>query len=317
MAARGDGRSAAGASLAMAGRLAAAALTRSMPARDENRSRRGAIACSARRRVNGCSSPPCRGSTRRRPASCRRAPSSTAANAGRDGWRRPPAAWAQFISRVARAAGRSRRSLLVQHRRRSSRPGDRDGDRDSRRRRPLRCLRRTHQPCRRAHCRRSASRPLVTVTMFFAPHLDDVHGFGVLFPRASGVRALGVLFNTDIFAGRGPARSETWIVGDRDVGMTDWTDDRLREALAGDRQILTGRRDTPLAVHVTRWPQAIPVYDQTIVALKAGAPGAAGLARPRGQLSGNDWRWPLCSPGPNRPRLVLPLELPSLQRVSG
>ena len=110
--------------------------------------------------------------------------------------------------------------------------------------------------------------PLVTVTMFFNPHLDDVHGFGVLFPRASGVRALGALFNTDIFAGRGPARSETWIVGDRDVDMTSWTDDRLRESLAGDRQLLTGRRDRALAIHVTRWRQAIPVYDQTIVALR-------------------------------------------------
>jgi protoporphyrinogen oxidase len=110
--------------------------------------------------------------------------------------------------------------------------------------------------------------PLVTVTMFFDPHPADVRGFGVLFPRASGPRALGVLFNTDIFAGRGPARSETWIVGDRDAGMTNWTDDRLCEALAGDRQLLTSRRDAPIATHVTRWREAIPVYDHAIVELK-------------------------------------------------
>ena len=108
--------------------------------------------------------------------------------------------------------------------------------------------------------------------MFFDPHVDDVHGFGVLFPRASGVRALGVLFNTDIFAGRGSVRSESWIVGDRDLGMTTWADDRLREALTGDRQLLTGRRDTPLSVHVTRWSQAIPVYDRTILDLKRELP---------------------------------------------
>jgi protoporphyrinogen/coproporphyrinogen III oxidase len=114
--------------------------------------------------------------------------------------------------------------------------------------------------------------PLVTVTMFFAPHIDDVRGFGVLFPQACGVRALGALFNTDIFAGRGDARSETWIVGDRDMGMTTWADDRLREALTGDRQLLTGRRDTPLAVHVTRWSEAIPVYDRTILYLKRELP---------------------------------------------
>ena len=129
-----------------------------------------------------------------------------------------------------------------------------------------------HAPALAARVSSIRVAPLVTVTMFFDPHIDDVRGFGVLFPRASGVRALGALFNTDIFAGRGSGRSETWIVGDRDAGMTNWTDDRLREALTGDRQLLTGRRDVPLAVHVTRWPEAIPIYDRTIVALREELP---------------------------------------------
>jgi len=58
--------------------------------------------------------------------------------------------------------------------------------------------------------------------------------------------------------------------------MTTWADDRLREALIGDRQLLTGRRDTPLAVHATRWRQAVPVYDRTIVALKKELPALPG-----------------------------------------
>ena len=41
--------------------------------------------------------------------------------------------------------------------------------------------------------------PLATVTAFYPPHPGDARGFGVLFPRASGFRALGVLFNSDIF----------------------------------------------------------------------------------------------------------------------
>jgi oxygen-dependent protoporphyrinogen oxidase len=110
--------------------------------------------------------------------------------------------------------------------------------------------------------------PLTSVTMFFETRSDDLHGFGMLFPRAAGVGALGVLYNTDIFAGRGAQRSETWIVGDRDVGMANWPDDRLLDALAGDRLLVTGRRDTPLAVHVTRWPEAIPIYDRAILTLK-------------------------------------------------
>jgi oxygen-dependent protoporphyrinogen oxidase len=128
--------------------------------------------------------------------------------------------------------------------------------------------------------------PLVTATLFFDPHVDDVRGFGVLFPRASGARALGVLFNTDIFAGRGTVRSETWIVGDRDVGMTNWTDDRLCEALAGDRQVLTGRRASPLAVRISRWPQAIPVYDHTIVALRNELPALPGWVALAGNYLG-------------------------------
>ena len=55
--------------------------------------------------------------------------------------------------------------------------------------------------------------PLVTVTMFFDPHLEDVHGFGVLFPAPAECARSACLFNADIFDGRGPSRSETWIVG--------------------------------------------------------------------------------------------------------
>ncbi len=125
----------------------------------------------------------------------------------------------------------------------------------------------THAPAVAAALAAIRVAPLTTVTMFFEPNADDVHGFGVLFPRACGVAALGVLFNADIFEGRGSARSETWIVGDRESGMTGWSDDRLRQALAADRQKVTGRADRPLSVHITRWPQAIPVYDRGVIAL--------------------------------------------------
>ncbi len=54
---------------------------------------------------------------------------------------------------------------------------------------------------------------LVSATAFFSPHPQDLHGFGVLFPRDSGVSALGVLFNADIFPNRSTLRSETWISG--------------------------------------------------------------------------------------------------------
>ena len=111
--------------------------------------------------------------------------------------------------------------------------------------------------------------PLVTVTQFFEPHDADVHGFGVLFPEASGISALGVLFNADIFDARSSVRSETWIVGDRDRGLTEQSETALLERLADDRHRLTGRSQAPLASHVTRWPRAIPVYDRTIAEVQA------------------------------------------------
>ena len=107
--------------------------------------------------------------------------------------------------------------------------------------------------------------PLVTVTMFYEPHPEDVRGLGILFPSGSEVLALGVLHNTDIFAGRSSVRSETWIVGDRGQGMTGWDDERLLASLAADRKRVTGREASPLAVRVTRWREAIPVYDTSIL----------------------------------------------------
>ena len=124
---------------------------------------------------------------------------------------------------------------------------------------------------------------LVTVTMFFEPGPDDVHGFGILFPSRSEVRALGVLLNGDIFAGRSSVRSETWIVGDRDQRMTEWDDDRLVTALASDRRRVTGRDASPLAVRITRRPNAIPVYDTAILRVRASLESLP----PRLSLSGN------------------------------
>jgi len=95
--------------------------------------------------------------------------------------------------------------------------------------------------------------PLATTTLFYAPHPRDLQGFGVLFPRGEGVEALGVLFNSEIFEGRGPHRSETWIVRAPPRG-----DAELLQLLAHDRKVLTGRADSPLGYRIQRWPEALP-----------------------------------------------------------
>lgn len=103
--------------------------------------------------------------------------------------------------------------------------------------------------------------PLVTATCFYASEPADLRGFGCLFPRGQGFRSLGVLLNTYIFEGRGPAHSETWILGgalDRDILQLD--NHALQQLIAQERQQLFGRHEEALDVHFTRWPEALPHY---------------------------------------------------------
>jgi oxygen-dependent protoporphyrinogen oxidase len=111
--------------------------------------------------------------------------------------------------------------------------------------------------------------PLATVTAFFAPHPADLRGFGVLFPAGTGVGALGVLFNADIFPQRGAVRSETWILGERSGPLDRHDDAALMAGVGADRERLTRRTQAPLATSLTRWPAAVPVYDQALLDARA------------------------------------------------
>lgn len=126
---------------------------------------------------------------------------------------------------------------------------------------------------------------LATVTVFYDPHPGDLHGFGVLFPRSSGVQALGVLFNTDIFEDRGAVRSETWIYGaPAGLGATGLPDDAgLRTSIAADRFRLTGRDSTPLGASSHRWPEALPVYGPPVIEMSR----LPGLLPPWLKVTGN------------------------------
>jgi protoporphyrinogen/coproporphyrinogen III oxidase len=103
--------------------------------------------------------------------------------------------------------------------------------------------------------------PLVTATCFYSSQSEKLKGFGCLFPRGEGFRALGVLFNTCIFEGRGPAHSETWIFGgalDREVASVG--QEELSQLIADERRRLRKVDDELLAMHSTYWPEAVPHY---------------------------------------------------------
>ena len=121
-----------------------------------------------------------------------------------------------------------------------------------------------HAPRLAAAVSRIRMASIATVTAFFPPHPEDLRGFGVLFPRGEGVQALGVLFNSDIFAGRSSLRSETWIYRAAPAGTPETADD-FRPQLAADRVVLTGRASSPIAVYPTLWPAALPIYDAAVI----------------------------------------------------
>ena len=102
---------------------------------------------------------------------------------------------------------------------------------------------------------------IATVTCFYPPDAATLRGFGCLFPRDQGFRARGVLFNDYIFDGRGPAHAESWIFGGAlDADVVNLTDEEFAQTIAAERERFYGRRDEPLAIRVTRWPNVLPHY---------------------------------------------------------
>lgn len=111
------------------------------------------------------------------------------------------------------------------------------------------------------HLRQVELLPIVTTTCFYEHSSRQPQGFGCLFPRKGEIRALGVLFNDCLFAGRSTLRSETWILGgapDRDA--VNLTDAELETILRRNHALLVGTEEPLLSFHTTRWPKALPHY---------------------------------------------------------
>jgi oxygen-dependent protoporphyrinogen oxidase len=112
--------------------------------------------------------------------------------------------------------------------------------------------------------------PLVRITAFYPDEETHRRGRGILFPSGGDIRALGVLFNTNIFPNRGGQCSESWIYGgaaDRDV--VHLSDDDLGAVMDRDRQLLYGRCVPPAARLVHRWRAALPHYDLQLESVRA------------------------------------------------
>ena len=130
---------------------------------------------------------------------------------------------------------------------------------------------------------------LLTATCFFDTNAATLKGFGCLFPRDQGFRARGVLFNDWIFEGRGPAHAETWIFGGAlDPDIVDLNDEDITSTILTDRARFYRQQDTPMAVHIKRWPNALPHYsvdlERTLTSLPAPPPNIALVGNYLGRI---------------------------------
>ncbi|PJZ85524.1 protoporphyrinogen/coproporphyrinogen oxidase [Leptospira harrisiae] len=101
---------------------------------------------------------------------------------------------------------------------------------------------------------------ITTITRFGNSHLTKKPCFGVLFAKNEGIRALGVLSNSDIFPNRtkNGLHSETWIYPETAKVSDKETWESILET---DREQITKLPEPPKAVYVTSWNGVFPAYD--------------------------------------------------------
>ena len=98
---------------------------------------------------------------------------------------------------------------------------------------------------------------LVSVTIRLQSASKRINGFGCLFPQSENFNSLGVLFNNNIFQGRGPAENETWIFTDTVINLSDA---EILEKILADRLRVC---DEPVVIanfKIVRWPGVLPLY---------------------------------------------------------
>ncbi|MBE0530136.1 MAG: protoporphyrinogen oxidase [Rhodospirillales bacterium] len=88
-------------------------------------------------------------------------------------------------------------------------------------------------------------------------------GFGFLIPRVEGVRTLGALFSSTLFADRAPPGHvllTAFLGGRQDPQAMEMADKDVLTEIEVDLATTLGIRGKAALRHLTRWPQAIPQY---------------------------------------------------------
>ena len=118
-------------------------------------------------------------------------------------------------------------------------------------------------------------------------------GFGFLVPRAEGLRVLGTVFNSSLFAGRAPEGMvcfTSFAGGATDPAICEWGEDRIAETIGTEVARVLGISGKPVATNVARYARALPQYNlghtELVKALEAQTSAVPGLFLAGNYLSG-------------------------------
>ncbi len=127
--------------------------------------------------------------------------------------------------------------------------------------------------------------PVTKATLVWAKEEPLLQGFGCLFPPKEHFFTAGVLINACIFSSCGPNPSETWIISH---SLEQFSDEQIKQHVLMDRQRFFSQQGQPLECHITRWPKAIPAYNQHLQDFLETYPETAeALAKENIYLAGN------------------------------
>ncbi|MGH9757896.1 MAG: protoporphyrinogen oxidase [Candidatus Acidiferrales bacterium] len=137
--------------------------------------------------------------------------------------------------------------------------------------------------------------PVAVVAAGYAAHqiVSPPNGFGVLIPRSEGLRTLGTVWNSSLFAGRAPQGMFTmtsFAGGATDPGIVDLAEEEIAGIVRDETARVLDIGGPPVASRVWRHPKALPQYNlghaHTVESIRAAAGEIPGLFFAGNYLSG-------------------------------
>lgn len=102
---------------------------------------------------------------------------------------------------------------------------------------------------------------VIRVTLNFKSSVEEIDGFGVLFPNVEKFNALGVLANSKIFDQRGEY-NESWIFSDStQPDLMSLSDKDILQKIESDRKRIFKSNFEIKDYFIYRWPNGIPSYN--------------------------------------------------------